>query len=150
MIFVTVGTTQFDDLIRNMDQLAASDRFGQDILCQIGNGKYVPEPCDYFRFAPSINPQINAAQLVVTHGGATTLQLIKEAKRFVALANTRLADDHQSSFLRHLSECTDLVWGRDPAQVGDLIEQALAAPLPKIHSPSLGQAIIADVYQEAN
>jgi len=146
VIFVTVGTTQFDELIRAVDQVAGSGRFSQAFLCQIGAGQYIPEHCEHFRFAPTIAPQIAQAELVITHGGATTLQLVKGAKRFVAIANTALSDDHQSLFLRHLGESADIVWGRDPQQLGELMDKALAAPPPQIHTPSLGQAIIADVY----
>ena len=147
MIFVTVGTTQFDDLIQAVDQVAAENNFAEKYVCQIGAGNYVPQYCAYFRYAPSIEQQISKADLVITHGGATTLQLIKAGKRFVAIANTSLSDDHQSLFLRHLGKSAEIIWGRDPAQVGELIKQALIAPQPKILAPSLAEAIITDVYR---
>src|SRR5947209_11093294 len=53
MIFVTVGTTDFDALVRRIDELAPS--LGEEVLCQIGKGSYLPRNCRYFRYAPSLD-----------------------------------------------------------------------------------------------
>jgi len=146
VIFVTVGTTKFDRLIKAVDDLAASGALDHDIICQIGNGSYIPSHCDYLRFTPSISDYITEADLVITHGGLTTLELIRVRKRFVAIANTDLADDHQSSFLEHIARLSGITWSRNPADLPKLVDTALSAPLPELNTPSLGEAILRAEY----
>lgn len=143
MIFVTVGTTQFDSLIRAIDEIAAEKSFALPFVCQIGSGKFEPQHCEWFRFAPSIQKHIKDAELVITHGGATTLQLIKAGKKFVAMANTALADDHQSTFLKVLADSSNIVWDREVSKLKNHIETALASTAPTLKAPKLGDAIVA-------
>jgi beta-1,4-N-acetylglucosaminyltransferase len=51
-IFITVGTTRFDSLIKYVDQNKEFDNF--NIECQIANGKYIPKQHLYFRFYDTI------------------------------------------------------------------------------------------------
>ena len=55
MIFVATGTTGFDRLVREMDQLAP--RLAHPVVMQIGSGSYVPEQSTYFRLAASVDAQ---------------------------------------------------------------------------------------------
>lgn len=146
-MFVTVGTTHFDPLIRAVDALAGTRRVTMPVLCQIGSGTYVPQHCEHFRFRPSIDDAIAAADLVVTHGGATVLALLAARKRFVAVANTSLADNHQAKFLGHLARYVDLFWTSDVGEVGDMIQRALAAPAPQLRLPRLGDALRRELLQ---
>ena len=74
MIFVTVGTTMpFDKLIYRIDELKGENFIKEDVVCQIGNGKYIPVNCEYFRFKPSIEEHIDKAFLIIAHGGTGTV-----------------------------------------------------------------------------
>ncbi len=118
MIFVTVGTTMpFDELLAEVDRLAGADALGEPVICQVGQSRYRLSHGEQFIGRPSIAPLIADSSLVVTHGGATVIQLLAAGKPFVALANPRGAGDHQTSFLRTLSTVTPISWSRD---VGDL------------------------------
>lgn len=132
MIFVTVGTTSFDSLINCVDEFAAKNvNMPHKIICQIGSGKYIPEHCSYFRFKPSIDQEIDDADLVITHGGSTVFNLIISEKKFLAVANTDLADNHQSKLLARISSSRDIFWTDDVYSVPSLIESALSSePLP--------------------
>lgn len=137
MIFVTVGTTHFDGLIEAVDQAKAAGLLEGDVLCQIGNGKYLPSHCDYFRFRPSIDDLLVQAELVITHGGTTALALLTARKPFIAVANTALAGDHQSHFLRAISQIGVIPWSRDPAELPRLIEEARTLDFAAVKIPSL-------------
>lgn len=104
MIFVTVGTWQFDDLIKKVD-LAVKEKYLDDnVLCQIGTGRYIPSYCQYYRVKPSIKQDIRNASFVISHGGATIFQLLKMKKQFLAIPNPAVADDHQEQLVEFLSK----------------------------------------------
>jgi len=121
MIFVTVGTTSFDKLIEEVDRFSLENNGDDKIICQIGNGVYIPEYCEYFRFKPNIDQMVNDAEIVITHGGTTVINLILAGKRFVAIANTDLADDHQSRMLKKINSVRSISWSDDVSQLSFLI-----------------------------
>jgi beta-1,4-N-acetylglucosaminyltransferase len=120
MIFVTVGSTQFDSLIKKVDDLKAANAFNCDVLCQIGSGTYQPNNCQYFRYDKSIESYIKSSDIVITHGGSTVLQLIQLNKKMIVIPNTALADNHQVKFLTHLSKYTNILWSDDVNELANL------------------------------
>jgi beta-1,4-N-acetylglucosaminyltransferase len=122
LIFVTVGTTNFDGLIRAVDRAKEEGLLVGDVLCQIGSGSYIPRFCSYFRFRPSIDDLLEQASLVITHGGTTVLSLLVARKPFIAVANTVLSDDHQTTYLNAISQIVPIVWGRDPERLSEMLE----------------------------
>ena len=82
MIFVTVGAGDFNALIQAMDELAPRlAAAGEKVLLQIGHGAYVPQHAEYFRFAPSLEPYFDQADVIVSHGGILSLIHISEPTR---------------------------------------------------------------------
>ncbi|MBW2663131.1 MAG: glycosyl transferase family 28 [Deltaproteobacteria bacterium] len=126
MIFVTVGTTiWFDDLIETIDQLVASEQIHEPVVCQIGNGRYIPKNCEYFRFQKSIDEWIQRSSVVISHGGTgTVLSLLVMQKPFVAVANPMGADDHQSQFLERLERTGCVLWCRNLEDLPHFIHKA--------------------------
>lgn len=137
VIFVTVGTTHFDTLIQEIDELIGSGVISDHVVCQIGSGTYVPKHVEHFRFQPSIDDWMERADLVICHGGATVMSLLQKNKRFVAIANTVLAGDHQTAFLTRLAQSVGFPWSREVKAVGPLIETALNQPAPSLDLPHL-------------
>lgn len=137
MIFVTVGTTHFDALIAAVDAWAERHFGDQEILFQIGSGKYEPRCGRFFRFRPSIDDELAGADLVISHGGATVFSLLATRKRFVAVANTSIDGNHQARFLRFLGGQSSILWTDTPETIQDLIPLAMARPPAELHAPSL-------------
>ncbi len=104
MIFVTVGThTQgFERLIKAMDELVGSGKIKENVVMQIGNTKYEPKNCEYFRFESfkKILELNRSARVIITHAGAgciitalqfgKTLIIVPRYKKFGEHVN-----DHQ-------------------------------------------------------
>ncbi|KAG8062439.1 hypothetical protein GUJ93_ZPchr0003g18528 [Zizania palustris] len=79
MVFVTVGTTCFDALVKVIDSEAMKEALLQkgytDLVIQMGRGTYMPSKVlgsstlqvDYFTFSPSIADYIREASLVISH-----------------------------------------------------------------------------------
>jgi beta-1,4-N-acetylglucosaminyltransferase len=141
MIFVTIGTTHFDSLIREVDSLVARKSINLPVICQIGSGNYIPQHMEYFRFQPSIDKWLDEAELVITHGGATVMSLLLKRRRFVAIANTMLAGDHQSIFLTKLAGSVKFGWSRDVEDLAELVDRALTQSPPVISFPHLADEL---------
>ena len=98
MIFVTVGTTAFDALVRRMDELVPD--LGEQVICQIGSGSYTPRQCDSLRFAPSLLEFFQRARLVVSHGGqGSIMEAVGSGKPLVGVSNPDRIDRHQDDIL---------------------------------------------------
>ncbi len=129
MIFVTVGTTGFDDLIRYIDQ--TSNNWGENLILQIGAGFYVPQNFSHFRFAPSLETYYNRASLVISHGGLATLsETLQLGKPLVAIEDRSQPDRHQREILQIWSEKKYLIWCRELEQLQDCIEKARSSLIP--------------------
>jgi len=123
MIFVTVGTTEFDALVRAMDALSAEP--GEAVTMQIGHGGYEPVHSEFFRFAPSLASYYEQADLVVAHGGlGTTTEVLRLGKPLVSVSNPDRYDRHQEDLLEVLDEAGHLLWCRDLDRLGRAITEA--------------------------
>jgi beta-1,4-N-acetylglucosaminyltransferase len=81
-VFVTVGTTLFDALVKEVDsqeckQVLASHGYSS-LLIQLGRGSFLPTKSDgedgslkvdYFTFAPNLADYISSSALVISHAG---------------------------------------------------------------------------------
>jgi UDP-N-acetylglucosamine transferase subunit ALG13 len=124
MIFVTVGTTMpFDELLIEADRLAGASVFGEDVICQGGQSSYRMSYGEQFIGRPRIDDLIAEASLVISHGGATVIQLLIAQKPFVAFPNPRGAGDHQTSFLRQIATVADISWSRNVNDLGQLFKE---------------------------
>lgn len=122
MIFVTVGTGKFDELIKKIDEI--SPEVGSKIIAQIGWGGYIPKNLEYFRFKPSLEYYYKKAALIITHGGAGTIyELLKRKKKIIGVANTARTDVHQFEILKVLSEQNNLVWCRNTNDIAESIKK---------------------------
>jgi UDP-N-acetylglucosamine transferase subunit ALG13 len=121
MILITVGTTMpFDELLEEVDRLAGQDVFGEEVICQGGQSAYQLTHGEQFIGCPSLVDLIDRASMVVTHGGATVIQLLLARKPFVAFPNPRGAGDHQTSFLAQIAAVSDISWSRNVGELARL------------------------------
>ncbi len=106
MIFVTVGTTYFDELIEEVDRLKKTGEITEHVIAQIGRGQYEPEHCEHFRYTDEIGTYFDQADVVIGHGGTgTVFDVLERGRPLVAVANHRLQHDHQTEFLKAISRC---------------------------------------------
>jgi beta-1,4-N-acetylglucosaminyltransferase len=112
-IFLTVGTTSFDSLIRVVDTQEFLDviiKCGCDTLVlQIGRGVNQPTfltskmlleqykiSFECFRFKPSLSKEMESADLIISHGGAgSILEAITLHKLLIVVVNDTLQENHQ-------------------------------------------------------
>lgn len=154
MIFVTVGSTDFDALVRAVDALCAPGGLlaGRDVEMQIGEGKYTPRHAAFFRFAPTLEPYIERAELVIAHGGlGTAVEVIERGRRLLAVANPDRYDRHQEDLLSTLAEGGHLLWCPDLSRLEDYIQHALEfQPTPYMRPPCRIHEVIRDYLLHGN
>ncbi|XP_028046838.2 UDP-N-acetylglucosamine transferase subunit ALG13 homolog [Monomorium pharaonis] len=124
-VFVTVGTTKFDDLITTVLSRAVlealSTRNYKHLILQIGNSKLKPDctarygfnKIETFRLSPSIGEYMQLADLVISHAGAgSVLEALEKHKHLIVVTNDFLMDNHQIELAEqlykdeHLYYCT--------------------------------------------
>lgn len=103
MIFVTTGTTHHDSrLIVEIDRLAGAREIKDDVVAQISTGEYIPSNIAWTRYVDNISAYYDASALVICYGGATVFELLQAGKKFIAVPNRLVQDDHQADVLRAL------------------------------------------------
>ncbi len=111
MIFVTVGTTDYDfsRLFRQIDKLVTGDLM-TDVTAQIGQSRYQPLHYMWQRFfpAPAVHKYLTEAEYIICHAGSGTLNECLELKKKVIVVPRQhryqeAPDDHQLEMAQHLS-----------------------------------------------
>ncbi|KAB1212528.1 Long chain acyl-CoA synthetase 7, peroxisomal [Morella rubra] len=110
-VFVTVGTTCFDALVRAMDTREVKDgllkRGYTHLIIQMGRGSYTPTKSegedgslavDFFTFSSSIADHLRSASLVISHAGSGSIfETLRLGKPLIVVVNEDLMDNHQKS-----------------------------------------------------
>ena len=113
MIFVTVGTAvgggEFDRLVKKIDAMAPS--LGEDVLIQIGAGKYIPENAKWLRYIDhgQVLDYFRGAKLVIAHcGTGTVISALSSGSRLIVVPRrahlAEHSDDHQMEIARFLEK----------------------------------------------
>ena len=121
-VFITVGTTEFDDLTRELDSCSSEfvnvliDVYDcRSLTLQMGRGVYepvcLPEHCSTmgisyscFRFKSSLEEDMKLADLIISHCGAgSILEALGLTKPLIVVVNTTLQGNHQAELSDALS-----------------------------------------------
>lgn len=115
-MFVTVGTTQFDALIKAAVEGGTLEALRQKgytkLTLQIGHGKFTPPvgqhhgvALSHFRLKPSIAEDFASADLVISHAGAgSCFEALEAGKPLVAVVNNTLMNNHQVELAEELAK----------------------------------------------
>ncbi|XBH58009.1 uncharacterized protein [Aegilops tauschii subsp. strangulata] len=122
MVFVTVGTTCFDALVKVADSEEVKQALLQkgytDLRIQMGRGTYTPSKVsgnlnlqvEHFTFLPSIADSIREASLVISHAGSGSIfETLRLGKPLIVVVNEDLMDNHQSELAEELAEQNHLL-----------------------------------------
>ncbi|XP_001603451.1 UDP-N-acetylglucosamine transferase subunit ALG13 homolog [Nasonia vitripennis] len=114
-IFVTVGTTKFDELIKtvtNNDVLKElNDKGYNELVLQIGKTDIEPDctpRCGFsrieaFKLSPSLHEAMESADLIISHAGAgSCLEALELAKPLIVVTNDLLMNNHQLELAEQL------------------------------------------------
>jgi len=103
-VFVTVGTTSFDRLVKASDECASIIK-EYDFIFQIADGSYTPLNGSSFGFVDSVDSYYNHSDIVITHAGAGSVyNLLELHKKLVVVPNLERVDKHQRDLAGFLEE----------------------------------------------
>ncbi|XP_052470223.1 UDP-N-acetylglucosamine transferase subunit ALG13 homolog [Carassius gibelio] len=120
-VFVTVGTTSFDDLIGSVTSdesvKALIGRGYTDMVLQVGRGS-VPDPdrcpglsLQVFHYKDSIAEDMRNSDLVISHAGAgSCLEALRANKALLVVVNDKLMDNHQLELAKQLQDDSHLIY----------------------------------------
>ncbi|KAL4067860.1 glycosyltransferase family 1 protein [Scleroderma citrinum] len=120
LVFVTVGSTQFDALVQAVTSEEVLDALHtkgyRKVVLQRGNstlaegdgtmtlGKRGME-VETWTFKPSIEIDIQRADLVISHAGSgTILDVLRQGKPMIVVPNPTLLDNHQQELASKLDD----------------------------------------------
>uniref|UniRef100_A0A3Q3VNA0 UDP-N-acetylglucosamine transferase subunit ALG13 n=1 Tax=Mola mola TaxID=94237 RepID=A0A3Q3VNA0_MOLML len=121
-VFVTVGSTSFDDLIESVTSVESVQTLKacgyERLVLQVGRGSLLPSAdiCPHisleaFRFKNSIAEDIKRADLVISHAGAgSCLEALGAGKPLLVVVNDKLMDNHQLELARQLNMDSHLLY----------------------------------------
>ena len=119
-VFVTVGTTKFDSLIKTVFgsevQKVLVEKNYKNLTVQIGNSqepnlKQVQTKIEeIYTFKTSLDEDIKSADLVIAHAGAgTCLEVLESKKPLIVVINEELMGNHQTELAERLEKDNHLV-----------------------------------------
>ncbi|XP_075902683.1 UDP-N-acetylglucosamine transferase subunit ALG13 [Nelusetta ayraudi] len=121
-VFVTVGTTSFDELIEDITSSenvqTLRTRGYERLVLQVGRGSYVPASgscphisLEVFRFKDSIADDFKQADLVISHAGAgSCLEALGAGKPLLVVVNDKLMGNHQLELAEQLHADSHLLY----------------------------------------
>ncbi|XP_028314599.1 UDP-N-acetylglucosamine transferase subunit ALG13 homolog [Gouania willdenowi] len=121
-VFVTVGTTCFDELIECITSAEVTQvlraRGYERLVLQVGRGSFLPDTdsCSHisleaYRFKASIAEDIQQADLIISHAGAgSCLEALSAGKPLLVVVNDKLMDNHQLELAQQLHADSHLLY----------------------------------------
>ncbi len=133
MIFVTVGTheSQFNRLVKAIDDLKASGRLSEEVVVQSGYSDYLPVHCTYrdFYSYEEMDRLVSQARIVITHGGPSSFfAALQKGKTPIVVPRQKEfgehVNDHQLVFVGQVEErYHNILVIRDVSTLTDTIER---------------------------
>lgn len=122
-VFVTVGTTPFDSLIRHIDETFRTDQ--HEVTLQIANGNYIPKRFPFFRFVNNIESFYKSNDIVITHAGAGSIyKLLEIGKEMIIVPNMDRIDKHQMDIAKSMYDNEYAVMCVNFSELSLLIDKA--------------------------
>lgn len=145
-IFVTVGNTQYNSLIRAIDETLPADLF--QVTIQLADGNYTPKNHQFFRFTQDIKTYFNDADVVITHAGAgTVFPLLEDKIKMVVIPNHERIDAHQLDLAQYVDNNNFASVCYDLANIKACVLAAAEKNyIEYVNSPFNGYTLIAELF----
>jgi beta-1,4-N-acetylglucosaminyltransferase len=134
-IFITVGTTEFTELINRIDICdfveAIRNVNCQHLVIQIGRGRQpvnLPRLCEengihctIYQFKPNLTEDMSSASLIISHCGAgSIIEAMSLRKPLIVVVNSTLQGNHQTELSEALASDGYCISTTPDSLVGDI------------------------------
>jgi len=125
MILVTTGTALADDkLIEAIDDFVHIKAISNDIVAQIGHGRYTPKSFRFFKFVHDLKHYMKIADIVISNCGAgTVFEVLELGKPLIVMQNPNIIGGHEWELVSKLEELNLLFWCKDYRDLPGLIKK---------------------------
>ena len=116
-IFVTVGTTPFDSLIKEASLLKSSET-----ILQVGESDFEASNCKIIKLTTNIVKYYFWADIVICHAGAGTIyQLLEMDKSIIVVPNLERSDQHQNEITNFVESNNYGLVARDVKKLKEIL-----------------------------
>jgi len=149
-IFVTVGSSHYNSLVRAIDATDFPQDF--DVTIQIAGGTYVPQNHPYIRFTDSIEQYIDDADIVIAHAGAgTVFYLLEQKKKVIVVPNQERIDNHQMDIAEYVDKNNFANVCFELSDIKRCVTEVCAATYDDyINQPFSGYALIETLFKASS
>ena len=126
MIFITVGSSlPHDELVEKIDNLVGTGVIQDEVIAQIGAGKYIPQNIEYLRFAPSLEKYYERSEIVISNCGAgTIMENTTKGRKLVVIQNPDVTGGHEWELVTKMEKGNHLLWCKDIEDLASMIKMA--------------------------
>ncbi|ELP94796.1 hypothetical protein EIN_246900 [Entamoeba invadens IP1] len=132
-VFVTVGTTEFEDLVTQFTDgkfLELLKMKGvEEITIQYGRGKVIPQSTESMKITTfglknTISEEMRSADVIITHAGAGSVsEALSLRKPTIVVINDKLMNNHQIEMAKKLSDLHAVTLCESPSSLYTVIAQ---------------------------
>jgi len=108
-----------------IDSLIKEGTITDEVVAQIGAGRYLPKRIEYIRFAPSLEEYYQKADIVVSNCGAgTIMENVTKGRKLIVIQNPDVTGGHEWEIVTMMEKGGHLVWCKDIDDLADSIQTA--------------------------
>ena len=112
-------------MIEKIDSLVGEGTITEDVIAQIGAGKYIPKHIEYIRFAPSLEEYYHKADIIISNCGAgTIMENVTKGRKLIVIQNPDVTGGHEWEIVTKMEKGNHLIWCKDIGDLANSIEIA--------------------------
>jgi len=144
---VTVGTSlPHDELIMKIDSLVNEGKIKDEVIAQIGAGRYIPKNIEFIRFAPSLDEYYHKADIIISNCGAgTIMENVTAGRRLIVIQNPDITGGHEWEIVTKMEKGAHLIWCKELDGLEGSIHAALTKEFKRFKPKQL---ILSDLIKE--
>lgn len=147
MIFLTVGTEfPFDRLVRAVDEMVLESVLNDDVVAQIGSGRYRPNYMPWFRSIEKalFDEHMRECSAIIGHAGAgTILQALELRKPLLVMPRLKKygehVNDHQVGTARKFESLGYILVAYDTKELSTLVKKLHTFRPPQLEGLKTGE-----------
>ena len=129
-----------------IDSLVNDGIIKDNVIAQIGAGRYIPKNIEFIRFAPNLDKYYHNADIIISNCGAgTIMENVTAGRRLIVIQNPDITGGHEWEIVTKMEKGEHLIWCKELGGLEGSILTALTKEF-KLFKPT--QLILSDLIKE--